>query len=253
MIDIDNQVDPKDIDYGFTPIEILPAASQSNPYDEEQVYRSFDILSRLYGYDFEDYNYGGFNPTETMAVDMPDFFDDETLDKSGKVRVQFKLDNGEASYVHDIQDFWKYVVVGNIDDNMNPEGSLESGEENEIDYTIYSIQFMMIDSEDFESDWTEPWLLKVTNEGPDIIDTPEEPDWFRVIQTGDSVEFTKWFDIEDDEDYTYARQPYNFIDPDFDENLGQWTINIYDDNTSNLIWQTGDTEPLIPICLVSTV
>jgi hypothetical protein len=85
--------------------------------------------------------------------------------------------------------------------------------------------------------------LKVTNEGPEIIDTPEESDWFRVIQAGDSVEFTKWFSIKDDEDYTYAREPYSFIDPDFDENIDQWTISIYDDNTSILVWQTGDSEP----------
>lgn len=240
LIDLDNPVDPTDIDFDFTPISVTTATGPM--IDEVVDYHSFDILTRLYGYDFEDYYHGGLNPTKTLAEQMPYLYDDETVDKSGKVRVQFRLYDGENYFVYDIDEFWTRVVVGNIEDNMIPEGSLMSGEEDEIDYTVYDIQFMMIDSEDFESDWTEPWHLKVENEAPKIIEEPVEPDWFRVIKTGDPINFVSWFEIEDDEDYTYARSPYNFINPDFDLNVNQWSMNIYHDDLG-LVWQTGDENP----------
>ncbi|WP_240839360.1 Ig-like domain-containing protein [Acidaminobacter sp. JC074] len=139
--------------------------------DDETYYREFDILDELYGYDYEDYNHDGLDifPVEDTLNDMPT-----------DLEVKFRLPNPDEDPLVDgdeylefpIDEFWDVLLVGDISEGYEPLGSTMTSWEdidgNEIDFSVYEIQFAMVDTLELESFWTPVWTLKVMNNPPEI-------------------------------------------------------------------------------------
>lgn len=177
---------------------VVPSAITD--YDDDELYAGFDmdyIYSMLYGFDFEDYPH---DVTENI-------FDSPT-----DLQVKFYLADGIG---RNLDEFWTYVVVGNTDDFVvDPEGSRISGEDLDGmgldgDFTIYDIQFTLTDNEEYESEKTEPWALKVYNEDPVLYKDIPVDDYLVLGPENDFELMYDWM-VEDDEDENYADPIYGY-------------------------------------------
>lgn len=191
LISMDPTLDPTDINW---PEDAYSVARSSRPeYDEKAMYESFDILDKLYGFDFENYNH----PTDETFNDMPFAPGEELMIKFYLPDTSMDTDmEVEPEYIgYDISQFWDIIIPGN--DGELPPGAREGGVHNGVDYTIYDIRFTLTDAEDFESEMTDPWAFKVMNNPPELtID-----DAYILLNEGETFTMKQGvsaFDIEDD-------------------------------------------------------